>query len=72
MGRPEAAPRQAARIGLQAQLTQRQLDERVRVEVDEVASGMAVRFIVADAAAGAAVRELMQPFALSFSMVRGE
>lgn len=63
---------QAARMGLQAQLALRQLDARVRVEVDEVASGMTVRFIVADAAAEAAVRELMQPFALSFSVVRGE
>lgn len=63
---------QAARMGLQAQLAQRQLYARVRVEVDEVASGMTVRFIVADAAAEAAVRELMQPFALSFNVVRGE
>jgi fatty-acyl-CoA synthase len=60
----------AARLGLQAQLAQRQLDARVRVEVDEVASGMTVRFIVADAEADAAIRELMQPFALSFSVVR--
>jgi fatty-acyl-CoA synthase len=59
----------AARMGLQALLVQRQLDARVRVEV---ASGMTVRFIVADAAAEAAVRELMQPFALSFSVARGE
>jgi fatty-acyl-CoA synthase len=62
----------ATRMGLQAQLAQRQLDARVRVEVDEVASGMTVRFIAADVAAEAAVRELMQPFALSFSVVRGE
>jgi fatty-acyl-CoA synthase len=61
----------ATRMGLQALLAQRQLDARVRVEVDEVASGMAVRFTVADAAAEAAVRELMQPFALSFSVVGG-
>jgi hypothetical protein len=50
----------------------RRLDARVRAEVDEVASGMTVRFFAADAAAEMAVRELMQPFALSFSLVRGE
>lgn len=49
---------------------QRQLDGRVRVEVDEVTSGMTVRFIVADAAAEITLRNLMQPFALSFSMTR--
>lgn len=63
---------QAARIGLQALLAQRRLYARVDVEVEEVASGMAVRFSVADAAAEMAVREMMQPFAMSFSVVRGQ
>jgi alanine racemase len=55
----------AARIGLQVMLAQRQLGARAHVESDEVPSGIMVRFIVADAAAAAAVRERMQTFALS-------
>ena len=61
----------AACIGLQAQLAQRQLEARVRVDVDEAPSGMTVRFSVADGAAEQAVRELMQPFALSCSVDLG-
>jgi hypothetical protein len=62
---PLALRAHAARIGLQVMLAQRQLGVRAHVESDEVPSGMMVRFIVADAAAAAAVRELMQTFALS-------
>ncbi len=59
-------------MGLQALLAERRLDARVRVEMDEVASGMVVRFTVVDAVAEAAERKLVQPFALSFSAVGAE
>lgn len=62
---------EAARHVMQARLGQQGLAERVRLQVDEAASGLALRFEVEDAAGEAAVREMMKPFALSYVVAVG-
>jgi fatty-acyl-CoA synthase len=62
---------EATRHAMAAQLTQRGLMERVEVDVEETAGGLSVRYTTADPAAEAAIRELMKPFALSFSIAQG-
>jgi fatty-acyl-CoA synthase len=61
----------ATRHAMQALLRQQGLGGRASVQVDEGASGLKLRFDVADAAAEAAVRELMKPFALSYTVSVG-
>jgi fatty-acyl-CoA synthase len=62
---------EATRHAMAAQLAQRGLMERVEVDVEETAGGLSVRFTTADPAAEATIRELMKPFALSFSIAQG-
>jgi fatty-acyl-CoA synthase len=56
----------ATRRALDAQLAQRSLADRVRVEVEEAARGLEVRFVLQAAEDEAPLRELMKPFALSY------
>ena len=63
---------EATRHAMQALLRQHGLDGRARVQADEAPGGLALRFDVADAAAEAAVRELMKPFALRWTVAIGD
>lgn len=57
----------ATRRVLGAALAERGLAERVAVEVAETSGGLATRFTLREAADEAALRELMQPYALAWS-----
>ena len=60
----------ATRQVLQGLLVVQQLGARVRVDVNEAPSGLAVHFTAQDAEAEASVRELMTPFALGYAVAR--
>ena len=61
---------QAARQALLAQLEAKALGASVRVVVNESVGGLAVGFFVCDATAESAVRELMKPFALTYTVTK--
>jgi fatty-acyl-CoA synthase len=62
---------QATRHAMAAQLAQQGLDGRVAVDVEDTAGGLVVRFTTSDPAAEAAVREVMKPFALAYTVRAG-
>ena len=62
----------ATRHAMAGLLAQRGLDDRVQVDVEETAGGLAVRYATADPSAESAIRELMKPFALSFTIAQGD
>jgi fatty-acyl-CoA synthase len=62
---------EATRHSMAAQLAQRGLMDRVEVDVEESAGGLSVRYTIADPAAEPAIREMMKPFALSFTVIPG-
>jgi fatty-acyl-CoA synthase len=59
---------EAARHAMAALLAQRGLAACVEVEVADTAAGLAVRYTTTDANAEPAIRELMKPFALNYSI----
>ncbi len=61
---------QATRHAMAALLAQCGLGERVAVDVDETPGGLAVRYVTADDSVDAAIRELMKPFVLRWTMTR--
>jgi fatty-acyl-CoA synthase len=62
---------EATRHAMAAQLAQRGVIDRVEVDVEETAGGLSVRYTTADPAAALAIRDLMKPFALSFTIAQG-
>jgi fatty-acyl-CoA synthase len=59
---------EATRHAMLAQLAQRGIGDRAEVVVEETPAGLCVHYTAADAAAEAAIRELMKPFALSYTV----
>jgi fatty-acyl-CoA synthase len=60
----------ATRHAMAALLAQHGLVQLVEVDVEETAGGLAVRYTTTDPATQAAIRELMKPFALIFSITQ--
>lgn len=58
----------ATQQALESQLAQRQLTQQASVHVSEAASGLVIVFKAADNKAHLAVRDLMSPFALAYSI----
>ena len=61
----------ATQRALQERLARAGLSAAVRVQVEESSGGLAVRFDLIEAHAEAAVRELMKPFALAYTVAVG-
>ena len=59
---------EATRHAMQAQLVAQGLVGRAEVVVEETPAGLGVRYTAADAEAETAIRELMKPFALSYTV----
>jgi fatty-acyl-CoA synthase len=58
----------ATRHAMATLLEQIGLRDRVEVDVDETPAGLSVRYVTADAGVEPAIRELMKPFALSWTI----
>ncbi len=59
---------EATRHAMLALLEQRGLGARVAVDVEETSGGLAVRYTTADKALDVPIRELMKPFALTYTV----
>jgi fatty-acyl-CoA synthase len=60
---------EAMRHAMTTLLAQHRLGDRVDVEVEETASGLTVRYVVADAGAEPILQDMMKPFPLKYAIV---